>query len=121
MSESREDHINAARKALWNHVRLLKDGVLPYEVDEIAEEVVDALFPPEPEKPKWRRDFPFNRAHGSLYDRGSADSYYRRRRDPHYGGVSVVTGSRTPVTDLAAIAEYSAGYDDNEREGNHDD
>ena len=40
--------------------------------------------------------------HGSLYDRGSADSYYGRTRDPHYGGV---------------LAEYFAGYNYNEQYG----
>ena len=116
MSESREDRVEAARKALWHHVRLLKGGILPYEVDELAEEVVDALFPPEPEKPK---GFPFDRAHGSLYDRGAADSYYRRPRSPHYGGVGGASGPRVEVDDPASWHEYNQGYEDNERDGNH--
>jgi len=33
--------------------------------------------------------------HGSLYDRGGADSYYGRRQQPHYGGV-LGSKSQTP-------------------------
>lgn len=52
--------------------------------------------------------------HGCLFDRGSADSYYGRARDPHYGGVGGDSGPRVEVTDPASVAEYMAGYDDNE-------
>jgi hypothetical protein len=52
--------------------------------------------------------------HGSLYDRGSADSYYGRVRDPHYGGVGGDSGPRVVVTDTESVAEYIAGYEDNE-------
>ena len=61
--------------------------------------------------------------HGGAYDRGSADSYYRRARRPHYfqGGTYMspeVTEDRmTP----AEIASYNQGYDDNEASGNHKD
>ena len=50
-----------------------------------------------------------NRDHGSLYDRGGADSYYGRKMTPHY----YVGSSR--VTDLTdeQIAEYRAGYVEN--------
>jgi len=68
------------------------------------------------------RGWQFNRAqHGSLYDRGSADSYYRRAPNPHYGGVGGDSGQRVPVSDAASIAEYQDGYDDNERRGDHKD
>lgn len=55
--------------------------------------------------------------HGSLFDRGSADSYYGRPRDPHYwpngtGHVEKVTGLNT-----IEIEEYLAGYDYNEQYG----
>lgn len=59
--------------------------------------------------------------HGCLYDRGSADSYYNRRRDPHYGGVGGESGPRVAVTDPESIAEYNAGYDYNERFGDKKD
>lgn len=62
-------------------------------------------------------EFDRNR-HGSLYDRGSADSYYGRAPDPHYGGVGGGSGDKVVVTDPASRAEYFAGYEQNEREGN---
>ena len=55
--------------------------------------------------------------HGCLYDRGSADSYYGRARDPHYGGVGGGSGDRVSVNDEESVAEYMAGYNDNERDG----
>ena len=65
------------------------------------------------------RGWPFIRGqHGCLYDRGSADSYYGRARDPHYGGVGGNSGARVSVNDEASVAEYMAGYNDNERDGN---
>jgi hypothetical protein len=60
----------------------------------------------------------FNRKqHGSLFDRGSADSYYGRPRCPHYGGVGGDSGPRVEVTDQTAVAEYLAGYEYNEQSG----
>jgi hypothetical protein len=68
------------------------------------------------------RGWQFDRAqHGSLYDRGSADSYYRRAPNPHYGGVGGDSGQRVPVSDAASVAEYQAGYDNNERSGDKKD
>lgn len=55
--------------------------------------------------------------HGCLYDRGSADSYYHRLPDPHYGGVGGDSGVRVEVSDPESVAEYMAGYEDNERFG----
>jgi hypothetical protein len=59
--------------------------------------------------------------HGSLYDRGSADSWYSRPIDPHW----YPNGSyNTPrITDLTPeqIAEYNAGYEDNEKSGGKKD
>ncbi len=55
--------------------------------------------------------------HGSLYDRGSADSYYGRRQTPHYGGVGGDSGPRVEVTDAKSIQEYRAGYEANELSG----
>lgn len=57
----------------------------------------------------------FNRDnHGSLFDRGMADSYYRRAKNPHYGGVGGDSGPTTWVTDPASVAEYLAGYEYNQ-------
>lgn len=55
--------------------------------------------------------------HGSLYDRGSADSYYNRGPSPHYGGVGGGSGDRVDVTSAEERAEYMAGYNDNEASG----
>jgi hypothetical protein len=59
--------------------------------------------------------------HGCLFDRGSADSYYHRAPDPHYGGVGGGSGARVVVTDADSVAEYMAGYEDNERFGSKKD
>jgi hypothetical protein len=55
--------------------------------------------------------------HGSLFDRGAADSYYGRVPEPHYGGVGGDSGIRVKVMYPEAVAEYMAGYDDNEQFG----
>jgi hypothetical protein len=67
------------------------------------------------------RSWQFQRKHGSLYDRGSADSYYGRARDPHYGGVGGDSGPRVEVYDESSVAEYMAGYDYNEQFGDKKD
>jgi len=57
--------------------------------------------------------------HGGAYDRGAADSWYRRPRRPHY----FVGGSYTSeeVTDLTPdeVAAYHQGFEDNEASGGH--
>ncbi len=55
--------------------------------------------------------------HGSLFDRGSADSYYGRPPSPHWYPNG--TGVNPIVTDLNATerAEYLAGDEHNERFG----
>lgn len=62
-----------------------------------------------------------NKAHGSLYDRGAADSYYKRNPSPHYYPNG--TGHGEPITALseAEIQEYMQGYFDNEMAGSHKD
>jgi hypothetical protein len=59
--------------------------------------------------------------HGSLYDRGRADSYYGRPRDPHWYPKGSYNGDK--VTELSAeeILEYHAGYDYNEQHGDKKD
>jgi hypothetical protein len=51
--------------------------------------------------------------HGSLYDRGSADSYYRRPKNPHWYPEG--TGRGEKITDLTEeeLKEYNLGYDEN--------
>jgi hypothetical protein len=60
----------------------------------------------------------FDRKHGGLYDRGAADSYYGRPRDPHWYPNGTYTGPRVQAIDLLDIREYMEGYDYNERYGN---
>ena len=67
------------------------------------------------------RDWQFQRKHGSLYDRGSADSHYGRMPNPHYGGVGGDSGPRVEVYDETSVAEYLAGYEYNERHGDKKD
>jgi hypothetical protein len=68
------------------------------------------------------RGWQFTRdTHGSLYDRGSADSYYGRNPNPHYGGVGGGSGPTVPVTDDASVKEYMAGYNQNEQLNNKKD
>ena len=54
----------------------------------------------------------------SLYNRGAADSYYHRPRDPHWYREDSYNGE--VIYDLTAdeIAEYNTGYYDNENSGN---
>lgn len=59
--------------------------------------------------------------HGSLYDRGSADSYYGRSRNPHYGGVGGDSGNRVDQLSPEEVAEYQAGYTYNELYGEKKD
>jgi hypothetical protein len=58
-----------------------------------------------------------NKAHGSPFDRGSADSYYHRPPNPHYYPQGTGHGER--ITDLtdAEVKEYLDGYDWNEAHG----
>jgi len=63
----------------------------------------------------FKDDRPFDRSrHGGLYDRGSADSYYRRGPEPHWYPEGTSRGDRIVNLTPAEIAEYMAGYDENE-------
>jgi hypothetical protein len=55
--------------------------------------------------------------HGGLFDRGSADSYYSRPRDPHYWTEGTGRGQKVTELNEAEISEYNAGYDYNEQYG----
>ena len=61
--------------------------------------------------------------HGGPWDRGAADSYYRRPRHPHYYvGATYSTACIEEVDmSLEEIAAYHAGYDDNEAAGHFKD
>lgn len=64
-----------------------------------------------------------NKAHGSPWDRGAADSHYRRPCNPHRGGVGGGSGPYIPFEDLSKqeIYEYHAGYAWNELYGDKKD
>jgi hypothetical protein len=59
----------------------------------------------------------YDRKHGSLYDRGAADSYYGRPRDPHWYPNGTYNEPRVQAVDQLDIREYNEGYDYNERYG----
>ena len=65
----------------------------------------------------------YDKRHGGPYDRGSADSYYGRGFTPHYYKEGTMTSDRVELKDMTQdeIDAYNAGFDDNEREGNHKD
>jgi hypothetical protein len=65
----------------------------------------------------------FDTRHGGAFDRGTADSYYGRPRNPHYfEGMTyqskmIGKGNMTE----AELHAYDAGYDYNEEIGNKKD
>jgi len=59
--------------------------------------------------------------HGGLFDRGSADSYYGRPRDPHWWPEGSYNGEPVESSTEAEIQEYLAGYDHNEQYGHKKD
>ena len=59
----------------------------------------------------------YDKSHGSFFDRGSADSYYGRPRDPHRGGVGGNSGLRVDAVFESELEAYHAGYDYNEEFG----
>lgn len=63
----------------------------------------------------------FDKRHGGPWDRGSADSYYHRARKPHYFVGATYSSAEITEEDMteAEIAAYHAGYDDNEKYGDH--
>jgi hypothetical protein len=63
----------------------------------------------------------FDKEHGSFFDRGSADSYYHRPRNPHRGGVGGMSGPRIEAKTEAEFEAYHAGYDFNEEYGDKKD
>ncbi len=56
-----------------------------------------------------------NKRHGGPYDRGSADSYYRRGYNPHYYVESTYSSKRVEAHEMttAELQEYRDGYSDN--------
>lgn len=62
----------------------------------------------------------YDKRHGGPYDRGSADSYYRRGYNPHYFVGATYQSECIPMEKMtpSEIAAYTRGYNDNERDGN---
>lgn len=66
--------------------------------------------------------------HGGPYDRGRADSYYRRPRSPHYfkndiNNYVTHNSARVSEKDMTnlEIAEYNLGFEQNEATGDFKD
>ncbi len=60
----------------------------------------------------------YEQEHGNPFDRGSADSWYHRSRNPHKGGSGGRFGHEPDFNLTADETEaYHAGYDYNERFG----
>jgi hypothetical protein len=58
----------------------------------------------------------YNKRHGGPYDRGGADSYYRRPYNPHYFLGASYSSRLVKLKEMTAqeIADYTAGFRDNE-------
>lgn len=61
--------------------------------------------------------------HGGPFDRGGADYWYHRPRDPHYFVEGTWTSPRIGFSDMtiAEIAAYHAGYSAAEKQGDQKD
>ena len=57
----------------------------------------------------------YDSKHGSFFDRGAADSYNNRGREPHRGGVGGNSGPRIVAVTAEEIEAYNAGYDYNKQ------
>lgn len=64
-----------------------------------------------------------SKRHGGPWDRGSADSYYRRPYDPHYFKGATYSTDRVDEQHMTTeeLAAYKAGYYDNEESGDKKD
>ena len=59
----------------------------------------------------------YEQTHGNAFDRGSADSYYGRPRQPHYYPKGTYKGERVTELTNDEMEAYHAGYDYNEQHG----
>lgn len=61
----------------------------------------------------------YDKRHGGPWDRGSADSYYQRGKNPHYYVGGTYQSKLVEMADMTAdeLAAYNAGYDYNEKLG----
>lgn len=60
-----------------------------------------------------------NETHGSPFDRGSADSWYSRPRNPHFYPHGTYNGKAVTEFEMSPeeIDAYHRGYDENEASG----
>jgi hypothetical protein len=58
----------------------------------------------------------YSARHGGPFDRGAADSYYRRGRRPHYYEGKSILSKKVVALTPEELAAYHAGYDANEAE-----
>lgn len=64
----------------------------------------------------------YDERHGGAYDRGSADSYYRRGFNPHmFAGATYQSEEIKLEPGTSEYEAYKAGYDDNEKLGDFKD
>jgi hypothetical protein len=65
----------------------------------------------------------YEQVHGNPFDRGSADSYYGRPRDPHWYPKGSYRGTRVEAEQMddEETEAYHAGYDYNEQFGHKKD
>lgn len=56
----------------------------------------------------------YDTRHGGAYDRGGADAWYGRPREPHYYVGATYASTRIDTQDMSMeeIEDYMAGYDD---------
>lgn len=61
----------------------------------------------------------YDQTHGGPFDRGSADSYYGRERNPHYWPEGTNIGRRRDMAEMTSkeVQAYLAGYQWNEQFG----
>ena len=62
----------------------------------------------------------YDERHGGAWDRGSADSYYRRPPRPHYFVGDTYTSPEVTEENMTEeeIRAYHAGFEHNEQSGN---
>jgi hypothetical protein len=65
----------------------------------------------------------YDQRHGGPFDRGSADSYYHRARNPHFYVGGTGTSDRVEQSEMTneEIQAYLAGYQYNEQFGDKKD
>ena len=65
----------------------------------------------------------YSMRHGGPFDRGAADSYYRRGFDPHYYVGGSYQSKRVEQVEMTTeeLEAYAAGYEENEKSGSFKD